>query len=314
MSMRRCAQMLLIWFVAVAADAAVGEYRTFHDSQGRDMKARLLQFNPETNEVKIQLVNRKIRTTKIAVFSDTDQEFIRNWYISKVVFSDKNLIVTINKKALNSERQREGLDGWTPKTSGMKVEEISYELKLESRNKTALEDLKAEYCIYHERTEKGTQEVYEYERVPTREYDEEYEELERGGNNENKRHSVGGKKLPGKEITDTTNGEILIPKLPGKGSYEGLTKGVFLRKGSESKPSEAEEEENSRRRTHEERKVEGKVVGVVFRISIPLASGGYARKEYSYPKDLLEKKKVDWDALKPEPTEEGEKEKESAPL
>ena len=214
MSMRRCAQMLFIGFVAIAADAAVGEYRTFHDSQGREIKARLLQFNPQSDEVKIQLGNRKIRTTKITVFSDADQEFIRNWHISEVVFSEKNLIVPINKKSLRSERQRGETDGWKPKTSGMRVEEIAYELELESRNKMALKGMLAEYCIYYQHTEKGTSVLYEYEEIPSPEYDKNYEELAESGGNENKRRTVGTEKAPEKTIPDTTTGELSIPELP----------------------------------------------------------------------------------------------------
>ena len=181
MSMRRCVQILFIGFVAIAADAAVGEYRTFHDSQGREIKARLLQFNPQSDEVKIQLGNRKIRTTKITVFSDADQEFIRNWHISEVAFSGKNLIVTINKKSLRSDRQRGKVAGWKPKKTGMRVEEMAYELELENRNKAALKGMKAEYCIYYQHTEKGNRIVYEYDRVPRPDYDENYEEIAEGG-------------------------------------------------------------------------------------------------------------------------------------
>ena len=308
MNKRRFAQMLLILFVAIHVDAAVGEYRTFHDSTGREIKARLLQFDPQSNEVKIQLGNRKIRTTKISVFSAADQEFIRNWHISEVVFSEKNLIVTINKKSLSSERCRDEVDGWKPKPSGMRVEEIAYELELESRNKMALKGMKAEYCIYHQRMEKGIWMVYEYEEKPSREYDEKYEENEEfdAQRNENKRSLVGTKKVPEKTIPSTTTGEILIPELPRKGSCEELTKAVPLRDGSESRPLGAKDKKTPLRFIHEERTVKGEVVGVVFRISVPLSSGGYAQKEYSYPKDLIKKKKVDWDALKPEPPAEGE--------
>ena len=325
MNKRRFAQMLLILFAAIAVDAAVGEYRIFHDSTGREIKARLLQFTPQSDEVKIQLGNRKIRTTKISIFSAADQEFIRNWHISEVVFSEKNLVVTINKKSLSSERYRDKVDGWKPKTPGMRVEEIAYELELESRNTMALKGMKAEYCIYHQRTEKGTWVVYEYEERPTREYDERYEAMEEYSPQkiENKRSLVGTQKIPEKTIPGTAAGELLIPELPRKGSYEGLTKAVPLRKGSESRPLETKEEgypkrrfpevgKDPNKRIHEERKVEGKVEGVVFRISVPLSSGGYAQKEYSYPKDLVEKKKVDWDALKPKPPAKEGKEAEKA--
>lgn len=325
MSKRRFAPILFVLFAAIAVDAAVGEFRMFHDSQGREIKARLLQFTPQLDEVKIQLGNNKIRTTKISVFSAADQEFIRNWHISEVVFSEKNLIVTINKKSLSSERYRDKMDGWKPKTPGMRVEEIAYELELESRNTMVLKGVKAEYCIYHQHTEKGTWVVYEYEESPSREYDEKYEEMEEHDpqNIENKRRTAGTKKIPEKTVPGTTTGELLIPELPRKGSYEVLTKAVPLKKGSESRALGAKEEgypkrhfpevgKDPNKRIHEERKVEGRVVGVVFRISVPLSSGGYAQKEYSYPKDLLEKKKVDWDALDSEPSEEEGEEAETA--
>jgi len=312
MSMRKCALIGFIGFMAIAAEAAVGEYRTFHDSQGREIKARLLQFNPQTDEVKIQLSNRKIRTAPISVFAAAAQDAIRNWHISEVVFSEKKLMITINKKAEGSERRRGETDGWTPKKTGIRVEEVGYELKLENRNKMALKGMKVEYRIYSQSTEKGTEVIYEYDQIPSPDYDKNYEELAENGNIKNKRSTVGTRKIPTKTVLETSAGEFAIPELPNKGRHEELTKRVFLREGSEFRPLDAEED--SRRRTHKERKVEGKLVGVIFRVSMPLASGGYARKEYAYPKDLLEKKKVDWDALKPEPAEEGEKEKESASL
>ena len=314
MSMLRYALIGFIGFVAIAAEAAVGEYRTFHDSQGREIKARLLQFNPQTDEVKIQLSNRKIRTTPISVFAAADQDAIRNWHISEVVFSEKNLMVTINKKAEGSERRRGETDGWTPKKTGIRVEEVGYELKLENRNKMALKGMKAEYRIYYQSTEKGTEIIYEYDQIPSPDYDKNYEELAENGSIKNKRNTVSTRKIPTKIVPETRAGEFMVPELPSKGRHEELTKRVLLREGSEFRPLDSEEEEGSRRRTHKERKVEGKLVGVIFRVSMPLASGGYARKEYAYPKDLLEKKKVDWDALKPKSSDEGEKEKGKASL
>lgn len=47
-------------------------------------------------------------------------------------------------------------------------------------------------------------------------------------------------------------------------------------------------------RSYQTREIEDKMLGIIVRISIPLSSGRYARKEYSYPRDLLKKKKVNW--------------------
>lgn len=314
---RILAQVLFGLLVAGTIDAAVGRYETFHDNQGRELQARLLSVDPQSNKVKVQLRNGKTRTTDLSVFSEDDQTRILEWHITEVVFSDKNFKVTINKKSQGSDRRRGEVDGWTPKNSGMRVQEIAYELELENRNKTPMKGLKAEYCIYHQSKEKGLWVEYEYDRPPSREYDKGYEDnaVNNSQRITNKRRTVGAEKIPDKTIPGITTGIVLIPELPSKESSEGLTKEVPLKKGSEFRPLAEKEEgypkrrfpeidKNPTRRIHEERKVAEEVVGVVFRISIPLASGGYARKEYSYPKDLLEKKTVDWDALNEESSEE----------
>lgn len=314
-------QMLLVLFVVGQVGAAVGKYETFRDSQGRELQARLLSLDTQSDTVKLQMRNGKIRTTDIAVFSEADQVRIRNWHIAKVVFSEKNLIVKINKKSSGSERIRDEVDGWNPKTSGMKVEEIAYELGIENRNKTTLKGLKAEYRIHHQQEEQGNWVEYEYDEKPSPGYEKEYEENEENNprDNENKRQTVGTEKIPKKTIPDTTSGTLLISEIPSKKRYEGRTVAVPIKKGSEFRPIDSrdgaypkedfpEVARNPTHSIHEERKVEGEVIGVIFRISVPLSSGGYARKEYSYPKDLLEKTEVAWDDQNSESsTEKAEK-------
>ena len=308
-------QILFILMVTTTVKAAVGEYRSFHDTKGREIKARILQFNPQSNEVKLQLANRKIRTTKLDIFSEADQTFIRDWQLAEVSFSPKNLWVTINKKSEKSDRYYAKVGDWKPNIAGMKAEHVTYEIKFENRNKTPLKGLEVEYFIFHETTEKKNVVVYEYSQVPSKNYDENYDEYANSnGVSDNLRRTIETKKLPKKVIPHETTGTFSVPDLSWKDTHPGRTESILLKRGTEAKVLDVKNPKNVLERTHEVRTVEEKVYGVVFRVSLPLSSGGYAHKEFSYPKGLAEKKKVDWEALKKKvPAKKTSDDQEKAP-
>ncbi len=279
------------------ACVASGKYRVLHDSNGRELHARLLSFDPQSSKVKLQLRNGKIRETPLSVFSAEDQTSIRDWHISETVLSDKNLFVRISKKGIKSDGYHSSIDGWGGVYSGIKCKDIAYEIALENKSKASLCEIKLEYGIYYRYTEEGE----------TR-----YTTVKRGvasdGHPARYHNTISSKNNPKKTTVKSVYGTFSIEDLPSKETYKNLTTQICLRAGEESKEMKYTEHKNKPDEcVTMYREVENKSMGVVCRISIPLSSGGYARKEYAYPTDLLKKITVDWDALKSAAVEAADK-------
>ncbi len=257
--------LCLILLIASSVLADSDSYHNFEDSRGRGIEACILDFDPHANAVKLRLRNKRIRSVKIDVFSESSQLYIRDWYQSKSLLSGKTLTLSIKKKSLLSDR--EVRNGWESYPSGMDFEDVAYEITLQNKGKKSLSDVKLEYCIYYERTIDET--THKWEVVPDWGH-----------------RGTDHVELPRQKIMKTSIGIILLNQLDVKNQLKETTKKVRLYDGKESKVNTIETNKGHYRT------IKDKIVGIRVHVSIPLPSGRPATKEFSYPTDLI--KRTEW--------------------
>ncbi len=268
----------LMFFALIIMNSNIvsaNEYRTFHDKNDREIQALILGFEPHINKVEIQLRNGRISKADLAVFSSIDQIYIKDWYASEVRLSTKNLIVTINKKVVLADRYHEVRDGWRSHHPGMDFEDVAFEIKIDNRTPEIMEGLQVEYCIFYEshcKEKTGTSEL---------------EEMSDGSKSW---HSVKSSNFKKHIYQLTEFGDFSVQELASKKNCENLTKEVRIRDGKESKYGTTRRDT----RDYKMREVRDKVSGVIIRLSLPLPSGNFARKGYSYPKGFIDKQDVNW--------------------
>ncbi len=271
-------RMLAGWLVLLAMNCmGAGDMRAFTDQQGRALEARLLAFDPLSGTVKVQLVNGTLKQAPITIFSGEDQAFIREWYLSTVMLSEKNLVVGIEKKVVASDRYHGDLEGWQSHYPGMDYDDIAYAIHLENRNRDTLCRIKVEYRIYHRR---------EYK---LKEVESEY----RSNGSISGWYGISTKKLRDEESVLTTDGSYDVAEIEWKGCSDIVTSSIRLREGVEAKGEDVAAT-IGQKRTSKLRQVDEEAIGIIVHLSVPLPSGGVATKLYAYPKDLAEKMEHPW--------------------
>ena len=273
--MKRMAVCILILVVGIGASMAEAEYQVFRDTQDREIEARILKYDPATNRVTVQLRSGKKSTADLSIFCEADQVRVKDWYLSEELLSDRNLIVTINKKTIQSDSYHAERDGWQSHYPGMNIEDVAFEISLNNRSRGSLKDIAVDYCIFYESRRKQ------------RTGQSELQDISSGGS---AWYTTSESSDDNKVVTLRRRGRFSVDVLESRAVSETLTDCVQLKDGSETNYGE----ETNKTRSYKTRKINEKISGIIMRISIPLSSGGFARKEYAYPSDFLTKETVNW--------------------
>ncbi len=116
-----------------------GELREFRNPAGKVLKAEIVSATSEM--VTLKLADGREITTKIAVFSKEDQEYISEWLTKNP--AQMNYRLEAKFKADRLEREQ-------TKTSSVKttLEKWAYEVTLANTDPTDLSDLKVEYQLF----------------------------------------------------------------------------------------------------------------------------------------------------------------------
>ncbi len=123
--------VLAVWTVwAVRAD----EFRTFTAGDGRTIEARIVEYNPSRQKLKIERRSGQSAWVEPAVFSEADREYIQSW-IKASEFLSPRVRVTI-------EKHKEPL--------GDKGDNIHYSVSLRNLTQSDFENLVLEYRFYTE--------------------------------------------------------------------------------------------------------------------------------------------------------------------
>jgi hypothetical protein len=149
--------ILLVSFQAVAQTT----YRTFTSTDGRALKAVIIDFNEPKDEVTIQREDGKKISVKPAAFSEQDQAYIQNWYAAKVFMSENKFQLKLNDKKGETTKKNHEVD-YSEQNSGrgsgrgMQIVAVDqttvYDLNLTLKNTSTaeLKNMMLEYRMYYE--------------------------------------------------------------------------------------------------------------------------------------------------------------------
>lgn len=125
--------------------------REFTDTQGRKLNAEIVSVTGDMVALLRPGETRPIGA-KIALFSDTDQKFIREWAATNIKYS---FDVAYTKKKLSSIKKKLGPEELTSET-------WSYQIDLKNRQPVELADMRVDYWLFTKADEgkgKGTARV-----------------------------------------------------------------------------------------------------------------------------------------------------------
>lgn len=98
---------LLCLFVCLVQGASSSEFRTFTDTRGRQMEAKVTRVSGE--DVFIERKDGFDTRVDISVFSEEDQEYIKKWAYNKLLESDVFDVRFSSKRSDRNEYSRRGI-------------------------------------------------------------------------------------------------------------------------------------------------------------------------------------------------------------
>jgi hypothetical protein len=120
-------------FVCVVQGAGDDAYRTFTSTDGRSMRARIMEYNRASNELRIeQPEGRKIWLSP-GVFDQCDHAYIREWIEADRILSSRSLRISLEKKTI---------------TTSFDKTLIYHEIELINRSGAPLDGVKIEYRYF----------------------------------------------------------------------------------------------------------------------------------------------------------------------
>ena len=134
-------KLFFVFFLTTGSALSAGEsnFRTFSDSQGREMNAKLTQVSGE--DIYIERLDGLSTKVNISIFSKEDQEFIRDWGRKETLKNDAirvRFITDIEDKS-----------GWEDNLRGVlkKTWKESYGIELSNESQLDLENIRIAYLI-----------------------------------------------------------------------------------------------------------------------------------------------------------------------
>jgi tetratricopeptide (TPR) repeat protein len=229
------AACILIALSAYSDQSSMSDFRIFTAADGRVIEAKIIACEPARGKVQIERSNRKKVWVQADIFSEEDQNYIRDWITTDRFLSNSKFRISVEK-----QKGKKSSNG-TP---------IYYELTLDNRTRTSLENLNVDYRIMVE--EKGYSHRTDSER------------------------SVAGHVkfdvLPaGQSIKKKTENVLLVLK------YTTQTETTYYSDGS----SDTDTSKNKVR--------EDKAAGIWLKIQGPELDGNPVIREFIYPSDLNKK-------------------------
>ncbi|MBN2704756.1 MAG: hypothetical protein JXR23_11155 [Pontiellaceae bacterium] len=155
---------LFIWIaMAVGAGEEKPVYRTFTNTEGQTIQARIIRYDAARDQIQIELKDGKNKGwAALSVFSTSDQEYIQEWIAADLVLNEKSLFVYVDKKSENMASEVDysivgarvgstvGAVDALERTEDSRTdrEAIHYQVRLKNSGSDDIQNLKIEYCIY----------------------------------------------------------------------------------------------------------------------------------------------------------------------
>ena len=129
-------------FLTIGSIISAGEsnFRTFYDSQGREMNAKLTQVSGE--DIYIERIDGLSTKVNISIFSKEDQEFIRDWDRKETIKND-----AIKARFITEVEDK---SRWDNNGSGImrKTWKEGYGIELRNESQLDLKNIRIEYLIF----------------------------------------------------------------------------------------------------------------------------------------------------------------------
>ncbi len=257
------------------------KYRRFHTTDHRELRAQLIEFYKDANQVELEFMDGSRQRRGLSSFIESDQAIILEWHSVYSLLTRKRLRASV-KEIKHDEVNYSGelidwapmfpalkyRQGWKTTDSGSTYNNVLYEVLVENRSGEPLQNVKIEYCIYHQTS------------VSEKRYTTNYRE---------RNTDARGKfteQYPPRMLQHTTTGSFIIPMLADRrkqANYTGVLR--IVKRATECRSFHNPTGYNGTRLI---RKLRGKLLGIRCRLSIPTASGNLAMIEFADPRTLLE--------------------------
>lgn len=139
--------VFLILGSSIMGANAEDEFRVFTSTAGKTIEARILEYNPSRNKLRIERRGKGSTWVGADVFCASDREYIREWVFASMFQSSSNLRITLKKETIQRSGSKKSLE---------KTERIGFEVKLQNRSKQSMDHLRIEYRYFLKGEEKGS--------------------------------------------------------------------------------------------------------------------------------------------------------------
>lgn len=131
----------LIFMIAGAtlSTHAEEDYRMFMSTDGRSIEARIVEYNPSRNKLRIERRGKNAIWVGADVFSEQDRKYIKQWVAASMFLSSSNLRIALKKESHGSNGSKSSLK---------EGDKVAFEVELQNRSKQSLEALRIEYRYY----------------------------------------------------------------------------------------------------------------------------------------------------------------------
>lgn len=119
-------------------------YRDFTNTEGKSFRGKVLSYDARKSVVKIEAENKKRAKVPLAALSEKDQAYVIAWASAQDFLSESFFRISLKS------REEDGAGKARMSISERKVEEVTYEIKLENKSPTDLKGIKIEYCVFYE--------------------------------------------------------------------------------------------------------------------------------------------------------------------
>ncbi len=141
--------------IVMAACRAPAEVREFTKKDGEAVFGEIIDYNPQTDKVKIRTDNRKMIQMKAASFRDEDFIYIRDWDAVRLFSNNNNFRIYLSgpesKNKWTKYLWRRYVGKIEPThTYTIDFNKMGYTIKFENQTGYDLENVAIKYCIFYE--------------------------------------------------------------------------------------------------------------------------------------------------------------------
>ena len=131
---------LMTAVLTIGLAVSAGEYRDFMSADGKAIRAKILRYDAKARKVTLERDNRKMATIPLVALSSEDQAHVLQWEFNKVFMSESSFKIEAKRKEVKDKNASYG-----SYVQARKVEDTAYEIRLQNRSTSKIDNLNIEY-------------------------------------------------------------------------------------------------------------------------------------------------------------------------